>query len=188
MKKYRALYKSPLGVIEMIGSADAIYSLIFVEKGGKSEGEAIWEKDFGNIEVCDHDTGVVVDQTGLKGELKNAMEQLHDYFQGNRTIFDVNVDLRGTPFQKMVWDQLTRIRYGETMSYKDVATAIKNPNAVRAVGGANGKNPISIIVPCHRVITHDGKIGGYGGGLWRQEWLLDHEQKMTERLMKKEKT
>jgi len=85
----------------------------------------------------------------------------------------------GTDFQKAVWQQLAAIPYGQTASYGDIARALGNPQAVRAVGAANGQNPISIIIPCHRVIGSNGKLTGYGGGLWRKEWLLEHEGRLA---------
>jgi methylated-DNA-[protein]-cysteine S-methyltransferase len=84
--------------------------------------------------------------------------------------------MQGTDFQKTVWRQLTKVTYGQTASYGEIAAAIGKPAASRAVGGANGRNPIAIIVPCHRIIGTDGSLTGYGGGLWRKEWLLRHER------------
>jgi methylated-DNA-[protein]-cysteine S-methyltransferase len=107
--------------------------------------------------------------------LKDCIHQLDEYFKGKRKEFTVKLLLEGTEFQKRVWNQLIRIPYGETVSYKDVAEAIGNVKAVRAVGNANGSNNISIIIPCHRVIGNSGKLVGYGGGLDRKQWLLDHE-------------
>lgn len=95
--------------------------------------------------------------------LSRAVRQLEEYLGGARKEFNLRVDPAGTPFQKNVWKALTRIPYGTTNSYKDVASRIKNAKAVRAVGTANGKNPLCIIVPCHRVITHNGSLGGYSG-------------------------
>lgn len=106
-----------------------------------------------------------------------AAKQLNEYFTGLRKNFFLPLAPAGTPFQKQVWDQLLRIPYGETLSYGDIAGAIENPGAVRAVGGANNKNPVGIVIPCHRVIGKDGTLTGYGGGLWRKEWLLHHESK-----------
>ncbi len=101
---------------------------------------------------------------------------VRDYFAGDlRAIDRVKVGARGTPFQKSVWDELRRIPVGTTISYADLARAVGRPSAVRAVGGANGRNPVAIVVPCHRVIGSDGTLTGYGGGLPRKEWLLAHE-------------
>ncbi|MFJ5772969.1 methylated-DNA--[protein]-cysteine S-methyltransferase [Streptomyces sp. NPDC093094] len=103
-------------------------------------------------------------------------EQLRAYFAGELKEFTLELRLRGTPFQRAVWDQLTRIPYGETRSYGQLADALGNPGASRAVGLANGKNPVGIIVPCHRVVGSDGSLTGYGGGLDRKQRLLDFEQ------------
>lgn len=102
--------------------------------------------------------------------------QLQQYFDGNRKTFDVKLRPQGTDFQTTVWNALLGIPYGVTRSYKDVALALKKENAVRAVGAANGQNPISVIIPCHRVIGSNGDLTGYGGELWRKKWLLAHEQ------------
>ena len=107
--------------------------------------------------------------------LPEAARQLQEYFAGNRRDFDLPLRLNGTLFQQRVWRALTEIPYGETWSYGELAKRIGNPNASRAVGLANGRNPISILVPCHRVIGADGSLTGYGGGLQRKQWLLAHE-------------
>ncbi len=110
------------------------------------------------------------------GEFGAASAQLDDYFAGERTEFDLALAPHGTPFQLAVWEELARIPYGKTVSYGDVAIALgKSLVASRAVGLANGRNPISIILPCHRVIGADGSLTGYGWGLERKEWLLRHE-------------
>ncbi len=103
--------------------------------------------------------------------------QLQEYFDGKRQEFDLPLDQQGTDFQRSIWTQLIRIPFGGTVSYRDIAHAINNPLAVRAVGAANGKNPIPIIVPCHRVIGSNGALTGYAGGLERKAWLLRHEAK-----------
>ena len=101
--------------------------------------------------------------------------QLAAYFRGDNKEFDVPLKMAGTDFQRRVWQALNQVPYGETCSYADIANRIGNPKAVRAVGAANGKNPIPIIVPCHRVIGSSGKLTGYAGGLDRKVWLLEHE-------------
>ncbi len=103
--------------------------------------------------------------------------QLDAYFRDKRQIFDLRLEPRGTPFQLKVWQELLRIPYGETRSYADVARKIGNGQAARAVGLANARNPISIIIPCHRVLGKRGALVGYGGELWRKQWLLDHERR-----------
>lgn len=109
--------------------------------------------------------------------LADAAKQLEEYFAGKRTDFDLPFDIAGTPFQKQVWKALSKIPYGKTVSYRDIAKKINNPKAVRAVGSANGKNPLCIIVPCHRVIAADGTLGGYSGGLDIKTKLLALENK-----------
>ena len=104
-------------------------------------------------------------------------QQLKDYFSGGRKDFDLPLVLPGTSFQQQVWEALRTIPYGETRTYKQQAEFLGNPKAIRALGTANGGNRIAIIVPCHRVIGANGKLVGYGGGIWRKEWLLRHEQK-----------
>jgi methylated-DNA-[protein]-cysteine S-methyltransferase len=108
--------------------------------------------------------------------LRRAARQIGEYLEGKRKAFDLELDFAGTPFQEAVWKALREIPFGETWSYKQLAARIKNPGAVRAVGSANGKNPICIIIPCHRVIASDGTIGGYAGGVPIKAKLLDLER------------
>jgi methylated-DNA-[protein]-cysteine S-methyltransferase len=108
--------------------------------------------------------------------LAAVVDQLEAYFAGSRETFDVPLDLQGTDFQRRVWAGLLEIPYGETMSYGELARRVARHGASRAVGLANGRNPVAIIVPCHRVIGADGTLTGYGGGLDRKVWLLDHER------------
>lgn len=114
--------------------------------------------------------------SGKNSHLDNVQVELQEYFSGNRQIFTVPLHILGTDFQMSVWKILQKIPYGQTRSYKQQAIALKNPKAVRAVASANGRNPISIIIPCHRVIGSDGSLTGYGGGLHRKKWLLDYEK------------
>ncbi|MBE0421021.1 methylated-DNA--[protein]-cysteine S-methyltransferase [Pseudoalteromonas nigrifaciens] len=104
-----------------------------------------------------------------------AAAQLNEYFAKQRTTFTVPLDTQGTVFQQSVWQALLNVPYGELKTYGDIAKVLNNPKAVRAVGAANGKNPISIIVPCHRIIGANAKLTGYAGGLARKQWLLQHE-------------
>jgi methylated-DNA-[protein]-cysteine S-methyltransferase len=107
--------------------------------------------------------------------LAHVVEQLEGYFDGSLTDFDLPMTMQGTEFQRRVWASLCEIPYGETISYGELARHVGNPKASRAVGLANGRNPVAIIVPCHRVIGADGSLTGYGGGLDRKVWLLEHE-------------
>ena len=146
---FYATYESPIGLIEVGGTDEAIASLYFVEE--PREG------------------------TQTHPLVGRAIEQIDAYFSHSLRQFDLPLDLQGTDFQRQVWKQLQTIPYGQTASYLEIAQALGKPKAVRAVGAANGQNPISIIVPCHRVIGSNGDLIGYGGGLWRKEWLLRHE-------------
>ncbi len=142
-------YPSPIGLIEIAAAGEAITSLAFVAQPGADAAP-----------------------TPL---LDEAIRQLAAYFAGVRQTFDLPLALQGSAFQRRVWSHLLTIPYGRTCSYQEVAEALGQRSAIRAVGAANGRNPIAIIVPCHRVIGSDGKLVGYGGGLWRKEWLLHHE-------------
>jgi AraC family transcriptional regulator of adaptative response/methylated-DNA-[protein]-cysteine methyltransferase len=113
---------------------------------------------------------------GTSPVLDHLKAELGEYFEGRRRDFTVPLTYPGTGFQVKVWDALRRIPYGETRSYQDMAVAVGSPRAVRAVGRANGLNRIAIVIPCHRVVNKDGKLGGYGGGLWRKQLLLDLER------------
>jgi methylated-DNA-[protein]-cysteine S-methyltransferase len=116
-----------------------------------------------------------IDRRAGHGPIAAAREQLDAYFAGALERFDLPLAPDGTPFQLRVWDELQRIPFGETISYSELADRIGDPRAVRAVGLANGRNPLAIVVPCHRVIGADGSLVGYGGGLERKRWLLEHE-------------
>lgn len=107
--------------------------------------------------------------------LEDCVYQLQEYFEGKRQVFDLKLNPQGTDFQKTVWDALLSIPFGKTMSYLELSKQLGDVKAIRAVANANGKNPIWIIVPCHRVIGTDGSLTGYAGGLHRKQWLLEHE-------------
>jgi methylated-DNA-[protein]-cysteine S-methyltransferase len=107
--------------------------------------------------------------------LKEAVIQLNEYFEGKRTDFDFKLNPKGTDFQKKVWNSLLQIPYGKTRTYMEQSKILGDVKAIRAVASANGKNPLWIVVPCHRVIGTDGSLTGYAGGLWRKKWLLEHE-------------
>lgn len=148
------LVPSPVGELLITASGAAVTSIHF-PKGEPHEIDASWERG-----------GAVLDQ---------AQQQLEEYFRGERTEFELPLEPEGTEFQKQVWVQLQRIPYGETISYGELARRLGNPNASRAVGAANGRNPISIVIPCHRVIGSNGALTGFGGGLRVKEQLLDLE-------------
>ena len=107
--------------------------------------------------------------------LQNAVSQLNEYFEGKRLNFDLKLNPKGTDFQKKVWKGLLQIPYGKTRTYLEQSKVLGDVKAIRAVASANGKNPLWIVVPCHRVIGSDGSLTGYAGGLWRKKWLLEHE-------------
>ena len=115
---------------------------------------------------------------GQHKHLDRLKEELTNYFAGSLTQFRTPITVKGTPFQELVWKGLLDIPYGETQSYEGLAHTIAHPRAVRAVGRANGQNRIAIVIPCHRVVNKNGKMGGYGGGLWRKQFLLDLEQRV----------
>ncbi|WP_416825926.1 methylated-DNA--[protein]-cysteine S-methyltransferase [Ectobacillus polymachus] len=145
---FQTYYKSEIGWIEIKGSESAISSILFVDTPDKEETNSI-------LEAC--------------------KQELDEYFRGLRREFTIPLSSAGTEFQSTVWNALTTIPYGTVASYSDIATKIGNPKAVRAIGNANSKNPISIIVPCHRIIGKDKTLVGYAGGVWRKKWLLSHE-------------
>ncbi len=120
-----------------------------------------------------HDVDMVAADNGL---LDDVEQQLNGYFAGSSSAFDLPLDLRGTRFQETVWRELLAIPYGQTRTYGEIAKSVGNPRASQAVGRANGRNPVAILVPCHRVIQKGGGMCGYGGGVWRKEFLLDLER------------
>ena len=144
-------YKSPVGVLKIEGEENAITGLYFV----KNKFECL---------------GTPSD------EMEKCKIQLDEYFSGKRKEFDLNLNPKGTAFQLKVWSALQTVPYGKTQTYGYIAKAINNPKAVRAVGGANNRNPISIIIPCHRIIGANGKLVGYGGGVEVKKYLLNLEK------------
>ena len=150
-----AYYESPIGLLEVRGGENGVTAVNFV--GARDPQAALSGKK------------------ALPAALAECLVQLDEYFRGERRAFSVKLDLRGTDFQRRVWKGLRAVRFGKTTTYKELAKAVGNPAGTRAVGGANHRNPVSIIVPCHRVIGSDGRLTGYGGGLWRKDWLLRHE-------------
>lgn len=150
---YTLVVESPLGALVITGSADAITAVRFIDGDPPAASAG-------------SDVPPVVGQCAA---------ELRAYFAGTLQVFTVPVMPEGTAFQRRVWDALRAIPFGETRSYLEIARLTGDEKAVRAVGAANGQNPVAVIVPCHRVIGSDGSLVGYGGGLWRKEWLLAHE-------------
>ena len=149
--------------------------------GSVEEGICLCEfSDRNTLEAELNDLKKYLQQEICEGEnhhIKNLRLQLNEYFDGTRKLFDIPIIAPGTEFQKKVWNELLNIPYGATITYQQQSNALKNPLSIRAVASANGKNRISIIIPCHRVIGTDGSLTGYGGGLHRKKWLLNHEKK-----------
>ncbi|SFI84377.1 methylated-DNA--[protein]-cysteine S-methyltransferase [Thermoflavimicrobium dichotomicum] len=156
---------SPIGLLTLAATQKGLCHILFDKPGESLIGLKVWlSKTFRAFQLEKHDEALLP-----------YVEQLEEYFNQTRKNFDLPVDLYGTSFQKRVWKQLQAIPYGEVRSYKEVAQAIGIPKAVRAVGGANNKNPVPIIIPCHRVIGSNGSLVGYGGGLYIKEYLLTLE-------------
>ncbi len=143
-------YKTPIGTAKITGNASGITAVTLTD------------------EVFDTNTKT-------PEYLQNCVQQLDEYFSAQRKSFDVKLNPAGTTFQKQVWNELTKIPYGKTITYLAQAKKMGNPKAIRAIASANGKNPIWILIPCHRVIGSNGEMVGYAGGLWRKKWLLEHE-------------
>lgn len=151
----QAFIKTPLGTVAIHGDEYGI-AKILISDDGESESEIIADV------------------------LKPAVTQLHEYFNGERKSFDFKVNQLGTDFQKKVWNALMHIPYGQTMSYFQLSEQLGDIKAIRAVASANGKNPLWIVVPCHRVIGTNGSLTGYAGRLWRKKWLLEHENPLRQ--------
>lgn len=146
-----AFINTPVGILELKGDAEGLASVLFKDE----ENDVVSEK--------------------IPIELKDVATQLREYFEGNRREFTLKLSPEGTDFQKRVWQQLQEIPFGKTTSYQQMANTLGDPKVIRAAASANGKNPISIIIPCHRVIGSDGSLTGYAGGLHRKKWLLEFE-------------
>ncbi len=142
-------FKTPLGIAKIIGDENGISVISIADEGSISE--------------------------NIPEVLQEAVSQLNDYFEGKRTDFNFKLNPSGTDFQQKVWQALLEIPFGKTTSYLDLSKKLGDVKAIRAVASANGKNPLWIVVPCHRVIGSDGSLTGYAGGLWRKKWLLEHE-------------
>lgn len=152
---HSCLIKSPVGALSLYADNDHLVGIFYNET---------------------HSEGIPKTRNQNSPILKETIKQLENYFIGNLQNFDLPMKTNGTDFQKKVWRGLTKIPFGQTKSYGDLARSIRHPKAFRAVGTANGNNPISIIIPCHRVINSGGQLGGYGGGLDRKIFLLNLEK------------
>jgi methylated-DNA-[protein]-cysteine S-methyltransferase len=161
MTEFTTTYSSPVGLLT-IKATDKFVSAVLFDKRDQA----------GLTEIVDNETN-----NHDHPLLNKCCKQLQEYFAGTRMEFDLPLQQQGTLFQQKVWDELLRIAYGKTISYLELSKRIGDVKATRAVGTTNGKNQIAIIVPCHRVIGSNGTLTGYGGGLWRKKWLLDHEAK-----------
>lgn len=159
-------FTTPLGPMIAIGDEEGIYLLEFTDRRALETELKQLEKYFKSPIL-----------PGTNKHIEEIKKQVGEYFDGNRKTFEIPLIIFGTDFQKKAWGALIKIPYGTTYSYKTQAESIGHPKAVRAVGTANGHNRLAIIIPCHRVIGENGKLTGYGGGLWRKQWLLDHEVK-----------
>lgn len=157
---YKAFYRSPVGVLEIISDSHAITHIAFVRNEDK---EIPAELGKYTPEV-----------------IKQCIAELEEYFAGTRKQFDVAIKLDGTDFQLRVWKELQKIPYGLTITYTEQALRLGDVKAIRAIGTCNGKNPIAIIVPCHRVIGLNGSLTGYAGGIEKKKWLLLHEQEHSD--------
>lgn len=157
MKNYSCSLKTPIGTMIAKTDGQAIISLDFMDN---------------TTSILDHSDHPILHQ---------LEKELEEYFVGERSIFSVPLNPIGTPFQTSVWETLLTIPYGKTISYAEEAKRFGNPKATRAVANANGKNPIAILIPCHRVIASGGGLGGYSGGLWRKEFLLHLESEKSSR-------
>ncbi len=153
---FTRLVPSPLGDLLITGDGEVISALYFAER-------------------------MQLDGDQEPGLFEDAVVQLQEWFAGWRTVFDLKLDPVGTPFQRRVWQALREIPYGETVSYVEIARRAGNPRAARPAGQAIGRNPLAIVVPCHRVIGSDGSLTGYGGGMDRKRWLLEHERLVMDR-------
>jgi methylated-DNA-[protein]-cysteine S-methyltransferase len=156
-------YSSPIGPLILTSDGEALTTLHLPEERGKPSG------------------GPPPDGRRDDGAFREARIQLESYFAGELRVFDLPLRPAGTAFQRLAWEELERIPYGASISYAEQARRIGRPGAARAVGAANGRNPIAIVVPCHRVIGANGSLVGYGGGLPVKEWLLEHEATVVKR-------
>lgn len=150
-----AVYKSPIGYLKLTASNTGLQS----------------------CSILSNEERISCHNCGLSPLLDDVIQQLDSYFKGERESFDIEFDLQGTEFQKRVWNELKKIPFGKTLSYSEFSIQLGDLKAIRAVASANGKNPIGIIIPCHRVIGSDGSLTGFAWGVHKKQWLLEHESK-----------
>ena len=155
----RGTFTAPFGVLTVVGSDLGIRYVMFNNDAHP--------KPIERLQISDSE---------IHDSVKDAITQLDEYFNGSRRDFELPLDLKGTEFQVAAWNALAEIPYGRTASYGQQAASIGRPKAVRAIGGANGRNPVAIVLPCHRIVGADGSLTGFGGGIEVKKWLLDHEQ------------
>jgi len=162
---HRSTLESPLGPIDLISTSRGLAAIGFGEgRDGPERLERWVRRTFPGARIL----------PGVEGH-EEAARQIEEYFDGRRRVFDLTLDLRGSPFQKAVWAHVERVPYGRTASYSEIALLVGRPKAFRAVGAANGANPIPLVIPCHRIVGASGSLTGYGGGLSCKRWLLIHE-------------
>lgn len=159
----RAEIESPIGLLALYGTIEGLLAIVFPRHSRVSV-EAWLDRVIGQARIVDDEQG-----------LEEPISQVDDYFAGRRREFELELDMRGTAFQRRVWDAVAAVPYGQTRSYRDVACAVGQPKAVRAVGAANGANPLPLVIPCHRIIGSQGGLHGYGGGLDVKAKLLELE-------------
>ena len=157
----RGTFEAPFGVLTVVGSDLGIRYVMFDNDAHP--------KPLERLHISDSE---------IHDSVNDAITQLDEYFNGARRDFELPLDLQGTEFQVAAWNALADIPYGRTASYGQQAASIGRPKAVRAIGGANGRNPVAIVLPCHRIVGADGSLTGFGGGIEVKKWLLDHEQGM----------
>jgi len=149
-------YKTPIGTAKIVGNENGISAVTVMDDAMKTSAE-------------------------IPEILKDCVQQLEEYFNGTRKQFNLKLNPQGTEFQKRVWMELMLVSYGKTRTYLEQSKQLGDAKAIRAVASANGKNPIWIIIPCHRIIGSDGSLTGYAGGIWRKKWLLEHENPSTQK-------
>ena len=172
---YYITVKSPIGKLLLTSDGEAVTGIYMEEHEGGPQALSGFSASASPAAAFTSLPTLSWEDGGAVPVLQEARRQLDAFFDGKRESFDLPLKPAGTPFQRTVWDELTRIPFGKTISYGELAKRIGQPAASRAVGLANGKNPIAIVIPCHRVIGANGTLTGYGGGIDRKKWLLEHE-------------